>query len=65
MTGTGKPKSTNISRPADLMDFHLRWPDFRSEALKVSEDQRLDVNARETIAWLVAMADRVGMGDLI
>jgi hypothetical protein len=46
----------------DVIDFHLRWPEFRNEALdaaKVLSDPK-----REIISWLIALADRVGEADV-
>jgi hypothetical protein len=51
-------------RPRDLVDFHLRWLTFRSEAIVAAEDHRLTNETRETIRWLIAMADRIGARDL-
>jgi hypothetical protein len=49
----------------DLPDFHLRWGEFRCQALAVVEKDSLTAQERETLAWLIKMADRVGERDLL
>lgn len=51
-------------RPQDLIDFHLRWTDFRDEAIAARDSGSLNNEARETIGWLIAMADRIKAIDL-
>jgi hypothetical protein len=48
----------------DLADFHLRWSEFREAALKASQSPALVSQERETILWLIRMADRIGTRDL-
>ncbi|WP_143079756.1 hypothetical protein [Bosea lupini] len=48
----------------DLADFHLRWPEFRRRAVDVSQSAFLKPQDRETIMWLIRMADRIGPRDL-
>lgn len=48
----------------DLADFHLRWSEFREAALKASQSAALVPQERETILWLIRMADRIGTRDL-
>lgn len=64
MSGRDHGKDGQLERPKDLIDFHLRWKCFKSEALEACADERLSNNTRETVRWLVAMADRIGMDDL-
>ncbi|WP_156640259.1 hypothetical protein [Bosea sp. PAMC 26642] len=49
----------------DLADFHLRWSEFREAALKASNSSALATQERETILWLIRMADRIGRRDLV
>lgn len=48
----------------DLADFHLRWSEFRERAVKVSQSTMLKPQDRETIMWLIRLADRIGSRDL-
>jgi hypothetical protein len=48
----------------DLADFHLRWPEFRGKAVKVAQSANLEPIDRETIMWLILLADRIGKRDL-
>jgi hypothetical protein len=48
----------------DLADFHLRWSEFREAALRASQSSALVSQERETILWLIRMADRIGIRDL-
>ncbi|MGL4237809.1 hypothetical protein, partial [Tabrizicola sp.] len=48
----------------DVADFHLRWPEFRATALEIADLDTLSAAQKETLRWLVRLADRVGAGDL-
>jgi hypothetical protein len=48
----------------DLADFHMKWLDFRPQALEIAKDRYLAVQQRELVLWLVHLADRVGEKDL-
>lgn len=48
----------------DLPDFHIRWLEFRPEALRILEKKSLDGREQEILLWLIRMADRVGASDL-
>jgi hypothetical protein len=48
----------------DLADFHLRWREFRPEMIDLARSQDLTPVQRETLTWLVQLADRVGGRDL-
>lgn len=54
----------NKKEIADLMDFHLRWAEFRQDALSVSKMSALSEQEKSTITWLIAMADRIGKADI-
>ncbi|ADZ68602.1 hypothetical protein [Polymorphum gilvum] len=52
-------------KPArDLIDFHLRWPEFRPLALALLDRPDTTAVEAETLRWLIALADRVGRDDL-
>ncbi len=48
----------------DLMDFHLRWNEFRGHAVSVSKKPNLNSTEQTTIDWLIRMADRIGEADI-
>jgi hypothetical protein len=48
----------------DLADFHLRWSEFRDAAVKAGNSSALPLLERETIQWLIRMADRIGSRDI-
>lgn len=50
--------------PRDLIDFHLRWQEFRPIAKRIFELEELDAAARDTLMWLIALADRVNSADV-
>jgi hypothetical protein len=47
----------------DLLDFHLRWHEFRPFALQIGERPDLGEVESETLGWLIALSDRVSGGD--
>jgi hypothetical protein len=61
---TDKPVGVELIPIRDLADFHLRWSEFRDTALKASQSPALISRERETILWLIHMADRIGTRDL-
>lgn len=50
--------------PADLVDFHLRWREFRPFALGALTASDLTPLERATIRWLVTLSDRVSDDDI-
>jgi len=50
--------------PEDLIDFHLRWTDFRNDALRVQDSKNLNIEEKEVIMWLISLADRISESDL-
>ncbi|EPX81621.1 hypothetical protein [Litoreibacter arenae] len=48
----------------DLLDFYDRWPLLRVEMKALSEGNLLNEDERETLSWLILLADRVGPADL-
>jgi hypothetical protein len=61
---TKKPVGVELMPIRDLADFHLRWSEFREAAVKASRSPALVSQERETILWLIRMADRIGARDL-
>jgi hypothetical protein len=51
--------------PRDLVDFYLRWPEFRAIAAHVAKRRCMSHAEREVLTWLVQLADRVGPRDLV
>jgi hypothetical protein len=49
----------------DLIDFHLRWREFRPLALQVLSRRGLSLAERDTLQALVDLADRVRDNDLL
>jgi len=56
--------SQELNTVKDLVDFHLRWSEFRKTAEALAEKDSLSDVERETVNWLIRMADRVGLADL-
>lgn len=48
----------------DLLDFYDRWPSLRQAMHALSEGTTLNERERETLSWLILLADRVGPTDL-
>lgn len=53
------------ANPRDMIEFHLRWPEFRHLAISLENRPDLPENEREILRWLVALADRIGPKDLL
>lgn len=49
---------------ADLLDFYDRWPMLRGSVSALARDPRISEEDRETLDWLILLADRVGPADL-
>lgn len=48
----------------DLMEFHLRWPEFRPVAHTILGHQEAASSEAETLKWLIALADRISDADI-
>lgn len=55
---------SEIPPAQDLIEFHLRWKEFRPSVVKLCERVGRQNSEGETLHWLIAMADRVGPDDL-
>jgi hypothetical protein len=62
--GNRKGTATQVAAVRDLADFHMRWLDFRPQALEIAGRPVLSDEQRELIMWLVHLADRIGPRDL-
>jgi hypothetical protein len=50
--------------PRDLFDFYRRWADFRPAAVGLADRPDLSASERQTVHWLVLLADRISEHDL-
>jgi hypothetical protein len=50
--------------PSDLIDFYRRWPEFRQTAVALALRSELSLVERETVHWLILLADRIGEHDV-
>ena len=65
--GNGEPPGGRVKgqgAPSDLIDFYRRWPEFRQTAVALALRAELSPAERETVHWLIQLADRVGDEDL-
>ncbi|MGE7468548.1 hypothetical protein ACQKLX_03845 [Bosea sp. NPDC003192] len=59
-----KPGRKHPPAPRDVLDFHLRWSEFRTLACSLAERPELTEPERAVVRWLTELADRVGPRDL-
>lgn len=50
--------------PRDLVDFHLRWSEFRPLMVALQSREGLSAEEVETLGWLIALSDRVSAQDI-
>ena len=63
-SATGQERGDPV--PArDLIDFHLRWREFRPLAVRILDRDSLTRAEAETLRALVDLADRVRDNDLL
>jgi hypothetical protein len=65
--GDGEPPGGRVKgqgAPTDLIDFYRRWPEFRQTAVALARRADLSPAERETVHWLILLADRIGEPDL-
>ena len=48
----------------DLIDFHVRWQEFRVIAEAAAAAAKLSLEEQQVVKWLIVLADRVGPRDL-
>ena len=49
--------------PRDLVDFHLRWAEFRPVIVELQGKDGLSAAQATTLGWLIALSDRVSAVD--
>ena len=54
----------NFREPRDLVDFHLRWHEFRPFATELAASTELTAEQKATVDWLIRLSDRVRQNDL-
>jgi hypothetical protein len=65
--GHGEPpakRREGRAAPSDLIDFYRRWPEFRQTAVALAQRADLSPGERETVNWLILLADRIGEHDI-
>jgi hypothetical protein len=50
--------------PRDLIDFYQRWSDFRPMVEALADRTDLSLLERQTVQWLMQLADRISERDL-
>ena len=50
--------------PRDLVDFHLRWAEFRPLMTALQGQEGLSRAEADTLGWLIALSDRVSAQDI-
>lgn len=50
--------------PRDLVDFHLRWSEFRPFMVGLQAKEGLSSDEAATLGWLIALSDRVSAHDI-
>lgn len=60
----GRAHKRLVRPPSDLIDFYSRWPEFRTTAVVLAERRNLSALQRETVKWLIVLADRIGDHDI-
>lgn len=61
-----RPKTPTLAatKVRDVADFHSRWREFRPVALGLGQKRRLTEAEADTLAWMIALLDRIGPKDL-
>lgn len=58
------PEATEPLTARDVIDFHLRWDEFRPVAKSIHGLLDLSQDQAETLYWLIELSDRVHKDDL-
>ena len=53
-----------VEKINDLFDFYHKWPQCRQHAVSLKERADIGSKSRETLHWLIELADRIGKSDL-
>ena len=60
----GQGEQGEPAMPHDLIDFYRRWSEFRPMVAVLANHSRLSVAERQTVHWLMQLADRVSEHDV-
>ena len=60
----GQSEQGGPALPRDLIDFYQRWSDFRPVIEALAERSDLSRLERQTVHWLMQLADRIGERDV-
>jgi len=60
----GRSEQGEPATPRDLIDFYRRWSDFRPTVAALAERSDLSRQERQTVQWLMQLADRIGERDV-
>jgi hypothetical protein len=60
----GQSEQGEPAMPRDLIDFYQRWSDFRPMVEALASHPGLSVPERQTVHWLMQLADRISEHDL-
>jgi hypothetical protein len=60
---SGRQESEQAA-PRDLFDFFRRWAEFRPTAAALENRPDLSASERQTVHWLILLADRISEHDL-
>jgi len=62
-----QPETDTLHEPLtarDVLDFHLRWDEFRPVAKSIHGLPDLSQDQAEALYWLIELSDRVHQDDL-
>ena len=60
----GQSEQGEPAMPHDLIDFYQRWSDFRPVVEALANRSDLSLPERQTVQWLMQLADRIGERDV-
>lgn len=60
----GQSEQGEPAMPRDLIDFYQRWSDFRPAVMRLADRSDLSALERQTITWLLFLADRISEHDI-
>lgn len=58
------PARSAPKAPRDLVDFHLRWAEFRPLMVGLQGKDGVSQAQADTLGWLIALSDRVSAQDI-
>ena len=54
----------NKKQIIDLIDFYRKWPSLKKYAVTLKSNADISEDEKETLHWLIKLADRVGKSDI-